>query len=35
MNQAYSPKCDKHKKVKGKPKKERVIRNVQEQIDKH
>ena len=35
MNQAYSPKSDKPKKVKGKPKKERVIRNVQEQIDKH
>ena len=35
MNQAYSPKSDKPKKIKGKPKKERVIRNVQEQIDKH
>ena len=35
MNQAYSPKSDKPKKVKGKPKKERVIRNVQEQIDRH
>ena len=35
MNQAYSPKSDKPKKIKGKPKKERIIRNVQDQIDKH
>ena len=35
MNQAYSPKSDKPKKIKGKPKKERIIRNVQEQIYKH
>ena len=35
MNQAYSPKSDKPKKVKGKPKKVRIIPNIQDQIDKY
>ena len=33
--QAYSPKSDKPKKVKGKPKTKRILRNVQDNIDKH
>lgn len=33
--QAYSPKCDKPKKFKAKPKKERIVKNIQDNIDKH
>ena len=35
MNEAYQPKCDKPKKVKGHPKKEKKTRNIQDNIDKH
>lgn len=33
--EAYSPKSDKPKRVKGKPKKQRELKNVIEQKDKH
>ena len=33
-NEAYSPKPDKPKRVKGKPKKQRELKNVIEQKDK-
>ena len=33
--EAYSPKSDKPKRVKGKPKKQRIVKNIQDNIDKH
>lgn len=35
LYEAYSPKSDKPKKVKGKPKKARNIPNIQDNLDKH